>query len=190
MGKESPEPVPIHTTCGGQVSAFNQLVRDHQDLVYNLAYRIVGDPQAAIDITQGTFLRAAQRFSRLRSGSDKLWLLRILVETCRARLRHPEHRAAPSFAPTQAKGLWVTSGKGPDEYQGQGLQAFINGLPLEQRMVLVLSDVGDLTYSEIAASTGVSVKIVRSRLSQGRATLRDTLWAKGTPLPALAGTEC
>jgi len=189
MAEESPEAAPIHAARSGQASAFDRLVQAHQGLVYNLAYRIVGDPQTAIDVTQDTFLRAAQRFSRARSGSAKLWLMRILVETCRARLRRPQHRAVPDLAPRLAQDRHAAPGHVPCEYQGEALQAFINGLPLEQRIVLVLSDVGDLRYSEIAASTGVPVKIVRSRLSQGRDGLRDALWANGTPPPALAATE-
>jgi RNA polymerase sigma-70 factor (ECF subfamily) len=189
MGEESPESAPIHAGCSDQEAAFNQLVWAYQGLVYNLAYRIVGDTQTAIDVTQGTFLRAAQRFSRPRSGSVKLWLTRILVETCRARLRSPQHHAVPGFALMLAKDRWAASGHVLGEYQGEVLQAFISGLPLEQRIVLVLSDVGGLKYSEIAASMGVSVKIVRSCLSRGRAALRDALRTKGTPLPVLAGTD-
>jgi RNA polymerase sigma-70 factor (ECF subfamily) len=189
MLMESQEAALIHAARSGQVSAFNQLVRAYEGLIYNLAFWIAGDPQMAIDVTQDIFLRAAQRFSRLRQGSAKLWLMRILVETCRGRLSRPQPPAAGGLTPVLAEDRQVVPDHALREYQDKALQACINGLSLEQRIVLVLSDVGDLNYSEIAASTGVSVKLVRSRLGQGRAGLRDALWAKGTPLPDLARTD-
>jgi RNA polymerase sigma-70 factor (ECF subfamily) len=189
MVQESREAVLIHAARGGQVSAFNQLVRAYQGPVYNLAYRIVGDPQMAMDVTQDTFLRAAQRLSRVRQGSVKVCLMRILVETCRSRLSRSQPPAGPGATPILAKDRQAIPDQALRECEDEALQAFVNRLPLEQRIVLVLSDVGDLKYSEIAASTGVSVKIVRTRLSQGRAGLRDALWAKSTPLPAPAETD-
>jgi RNA polymerase sigma-70 factor (ECF subfamily) len=189
MVQELREAALIHTACSGQVSAFNQLVRDYQGLVYNLAYRILGDSQMAIDVTQGTFLRAAQRLSRMRQGSVMVWLMRILVETCRAWLSCPEHPAAPGLALMLAEDRQAVSDHPLREYRGEALQSCINRLPPEQRIVLVLSDVGDLDYSEIAASTGVPVKIVKSHLSQGRAALRDALWSEATPLPTPVGAE-
>ena len=179
----------VHAAHSSQVSALNELVRDFQGPVYNLAFRIAGDPQMAIDVTQDTFLRAAQRLSRARQGSVRLWLMRILVETCRSRLSRSQLPARPGAAPILAEGRQHIPDHALREHEDAILQASINRLSLEQRIVLVLSEVGGLTYSEIAASTGVSVEIVRSRLSQGRIGLRDALWAKGALLPGQAGTD-
>jgi len=165
-----------------QVSAFNELVRAYQGPVYNLAFWIVGDPQTAFEVACGTFVRAAQCFSRLQQGSAKLWLMRILVETCRGQLSRPQPHAIPDSTPILVGDRQVVPDHALCEYQDRVLQACIHRLPLEHRIALVLSDVGDLNYREIAASTGVSAKRVRSRLGQGRAGLRDALWAKGTPL--------
>jgi RNA polymerase sigma-70 factor (ECF subfamily) len=182
MVEQSRDAALIRAARSGQASAFNQFVQAYEGLMYNLAFWIVGDPQTAIDVTQGTFLRAAQRFSRLRQGSAKLWLMRILVEICRDRLSRLQPQVVPGLIRVLVDDRQAIPGHAPREYQDKGLQAHINGLSLEQRIVLVLSDVGHLNYREIAASTGVSVKIVRSRLGQGRAGLRDALWAKGTLL--------
>ena len=149
----------------------------------------MGDPQTAIDVTQDTFLRAAQRSGRLRQGSAKLWLMRILVETCRDRLSRLQPQVVPGLTCVLVDDRQIVPGHAPREYQDRGLQAHINRLSLEQRIVLVLSDIGDLNYREIAASTGVSVKIVRSRLGQGRTRLRAALWAEGTPLSAIETIE-
>ncbi len=189
MVGESREAALTRAARSGQVPAFNQLVQAYESLVYNLAFWIVGDPQIALDVTQGTFLRAAQRFSRLRQGSAKLWLMRILVETCRGRLSRPQPPAAGGLTPVLAEDRQVIPDHALRECQDRALQAGINGLSLEHRIVLVLSDIGDLNYNDIAASTGVSKTIVRSRLGQGRAGLRDALWAKGTPLPDPASTD-
>ena len=181
MVQESREAALIHAARRDQVSALNQLVRDYQGTVYSLAYRMVGDPQMAMDVTQETFLRAAQRLSRARQGSVRLWLIRILVETYRSRLSRSQPPAGPGAAPILAEGRQLIPDHTLREHEDAILQASINRLPLEQRIVLVLSDVGGLKYSEIAASTGASVETVRCRLSQGRADLRDALWAESTP---------
>lgn len=178
-----------HPARSGRVSAFNQLVLDYQEVVYNLACRILGDPQIAIEVTQGTFLRAAEHRSELRQGSVLLWLMRILVEMCRAWLSCPEHRAAPGLTPMLADDRQSVLDHALVESRGEALQAHINRLPPEQRIVLVLSDIGDLNYGEIAGCTGVPVKIVRSRLSQARVALRDALCSSVTLLPVPAGAD-
>jgi RNA polymerase sigma-70 factor (ECF subfamily) len=189
MVEESRDAALIRAARSGQASSFDQLVRAYEGLIYTLAFWIVGDPQTAIDVTQDTFLRAAQRSGRLRQGSAKLWLMRILVETCRDRLSRLQPQVVPGLTPVLIDDRQVVPGHALGEYQNRVLQAGINRLSLEQRIALVLSDVGDLNYREIAASTGVSVKIVRSRLGQGRSGLRDALWVKGTPLSATETTE-
>ena len=181
MVQESRETALIHAAGRDQVSALNQLVQDYQGTVYNLAYRMVGNPQMAMDVTQYTFLRAAQRLSRARQGSARLWLIRILVETCRSRLSRSQPPAGPGAIPILAESRQIIPDHALREHEDAILQASINRLPLEQRIVLVLSDVGGLNYGQLAASTGASVEIVRSRLSQGRAGLRDALWAECTP---------
>ena len=71
----------------GDTHSFNQLVSQYQDMVYNVAYRILGDDQAAADASQETFLSAYQAVGKFKGGSFKAWLLRIATNACYDQLR-------------------------------------------------------------------------------------------------------
>ncbi len=66
----------------GSLPAFNQLILHYQGLAYNVAYRILGEPDWAADATQDGFLKAFKRIQQYRGGSFKAWLLRIITNTC------------------------------------------------------------------------------------------------------------
>ncbi len=185
----------IATAQQGDVDAFNRLVLAYQNMVYNLAYRILGDGDAAADATQDAFLSAYRAIGRFRGGSFKAWLLRIVTNACydqlRVKQRRPttsleaslvsDHGASPSFA--------ADEGEQPEEYVlrqelSRVIQAGIGTLPADQRIALVLSDIQGFRYREIAEITGVSLGTVKSRLSRARAKLRDFLLARGELLPA------
>ncbi|HWQ84299.1 MAG TPA: sigma-70 family RNA polymerase sigma factor [Anaerolineales bacterium] len=78
----------------GDLEAFNRLVLEHQDLVYNLAYRMLGNPWDASDATQEAFLLAYRNLSAYRGGSFRAWILRIATNLCYVELRRRQpHRA-------------------------------------------------------------------------------------------------
>jgi RNA polymerase sigma factor (sigma-70 family) len=177
----------------GDARAFNQLVLLYQSMVYNLAYRILSDPEAAADATQDAFISAHRAMRRFRGGSFKAWLLRIVTNACYDQLRSKQRRPASSLddLPTEADHtLYMRDpAEGPEDYVlrrelNRVLEAAIRALPAEQRIVLVLSDVQGLSYNEIADVTGLSLGTVKSRLSRGRARLRDSLWEQRELLPA------
>jgi RNA polymerase sigma-70 factor (ECF subfamily) len=177
----------------GDVRAFNQLVMLYQSMVYNLAYRILSDPDAAADATQDAFLKAYKAMRQFRGGSFKAWLLRIVTNACYDQLRRKQRRPASSLddLPVDADHSHYLRdpAKQPDAVVEQqelnrAIQAGIMTLPFEQRVVLVLSDVQGLSYNEIAQATGLSLGTVKSRLSRGRAKLRDHLMSQRELLPA------
>jgi RNA polymerase sigma-70 factor (ECF subfamily) len=177
----------------GDVRAFNQLVLHYQTMVYNLAYRILTDPDAAADATQDAFLSAYKAMGRFRGGSFKAWLLRIVTNACYDQLRAKQRRPASSLddLPVEADHTYYLRDRaeGPDEFVERQelnhlIQTGIGTLPAEQRVVLVLSDVQGLSYKEIAQVTGLSLGTVKSRLSRGRAKVRDYLLDRGELLPA------
>lgn len=177
----------------GDTHSFNQLVSQYQDMVYNVAYRILGDDQAAADASQETFLSAYQAVGKFKGGSFKAWLLRIATNACYDQLRLQKRRPTTSleaiYTDTDPSSHFVNGRESPEEHAlrhelGQTLQRGIATLPPEQRATLVLSDVQGLSYSEIAQATGTSVGTVKSRLSRARSRLRDHLLEQTELLPA------
>ncbi len=178
----------------GDTRAFNRLVSHYQDMVYNLAYRILGDADAAADASQDTFLSAYQAVGKFKGVSFKAWLLRIATNACYDQLRLKKRRPTSSlealYTESEPSSHFVNGPETPEEHAlrqelGQTIQGGIDALSADQRVTLVLSDVQGLSYKEIAQVTGVSLGTVKSRLSRARASLRDYLLAQGELLPAL-----
>ena len=80
----------------GDVAAFNRLVVQYQELVFNVAYRIMGDPAAAEDVAQETFITAYQSLRTFRGGSFKSWLIRVATNRCYDELRRRKRRPQSS----------------------------------------------------------------------------------------------
>jgi len=177
----------------GELPAFNQLVLHYQGLAYNVAYRIVGNADAAADATQDAFLKAYRALGGYRGGSFKAWLLRIVTNTCYDALRARQRRRSSSLddldvAPEHAWQL-VNGHAGPEEQAlrrelGRVIQAGIATLPPDQRTAVVLSDIQGLSYQEAAEAMGCSLGTVKSRLSRGRAKLRGYLLQQQELLPS------
>jgi RNA polymerase sigma-70 factor (ECF subfamily) len=182
----------ISAAQAGDLDSFNQIVRLYETRVYNLCYRMLGDPDVAADATQDTFIAAFRSIASFRGGVLKSWLLRIATNTCydvlRTRKRRPsvsldigddEEEGRRSELPDQGATL--------DEMVLQhelsaAIQRGLAELPEDQRIVLILSDIQGLAYEEIAQITGTQLGTVKSRLSRARAKLRDILRA-GELLP-------
>jgi RNA polymerase sigma-70 factor (ECF subfamily) len=182
----------------GDLSAFNRLVLAHQGIAFNVAYRIMGDTEAAADVCQDAFLSAYRHIRSLRGASFKSWLLRIVTNACYDRLRYQRRRPVSSLEEITGGGdgdndpdhsPWlIDAAAGPEEVtmnrQLAGLiQQSIASLPPDQRVIVVLSDVQGMSYQEIAEITGVALGTVKSRLSRARARLRDYLTARPELLP-------
>ncbi len=178
----------------GDLDAFNQLVIHYQTLAYHIAYRIVGDADAAADATQDAFLRAFKAIGQYRGGSFKAWLLRIVTNTCydqlRAKKRRPTASLEALLVTDPAPGsLSVDRAESPQVYAerqelSQAIQSGINSLPPDQRIALTLCDVAGMNYQEIAEVTRVSLGTVKSRISRARGKLRDYLLAQQELLPS------
>jgi RNA polymerase sigma-70 factor (ECF subfamily) len=178
----------------GKVDAFNELVLTYQQQVYNLAYRILGDPASAADAAQDAFISAFENIGRFRGGSFKSYLLRIVSNRCYDELRRWKRRPATSFedfgeVDEEANPALVNGGERPEDYaerqeMARVIQAGIETLPPDQRITLALSDVQGLSYQEIAEAMEVSLGTVKSRLARARGKLRDYLQGQGELLPA------
>ncbi len=177
----------------GDLEAFNRLVLAYQDQAYRVAYRLLGDPDAAADATQDAFLKAYRHIGRFQGGAFRAWLLRIVTNTCydylRRRRRRPTVSLDASFAdggPGEAS-AWLRDtrdGQDPARYAenralAAAIEACLAALPPDFRAVVVLVDVEGLDYPTAAQALGVPVGTVKSRLARARRRLRDCLRAAG-----------
>ena len=184
----------IQEAQGGSLAAFNQLVMAYQGTAYNVAYRVIGEGEAAADACQDAFLKAYQAIKQYRGGSFKSWLMRIVTNTCYDHLRYKGRRPANSLEdmvenPTSDSVKLVNGAEHPEERVLRGelndlIQIGISRLPEDQRLVLVLSDVQGFSYQEIAEIVDQPLGTVKSRLSRGRQRLRDFLWQQQELLPS------
>ena len=177
----------------GDVESFNELVRLFEGRVYNLCYRMLGDADSAADAAQDAFLSAFRNLRSFRGGSFRSWMLRIATNTCYDALRVRKRRPSVSLdmeaddelasSPLQI----ADTAESPDDFAQRrelaaAIQDGLTALPDEQRIVLILSDIQGLAYEEIAQITNSNLGTIKSRLSRGRARLREVLKA-GELLP-------
>ena len=179
----------------GSLDAFNELVLAYQDQVYNVAYRIMGDPASASDAAQEAFISAFQHIDSFRGkhpSSFKSWLMRIVSNACYDELRRHKRRPATSIEEfeidEEANPALVSETELPEEYaqreeMARAIQAGILTLPADQRVALVLSDVRGYSYQEIAEMIDAPLGTVKSRLARARGRLRDYLRDQGELLP-------
>jgi RNA polymerase sigma-70 factor (ECF subfamily) len=164
------------------VRRFRDATLPHLDAVYTLARYLLRDPTDAEDAVQECYLRALRNFNALRSPDAKPWLLAILRNVCRSefsrRLRvSPYDLSAESEEPEVATPLWRDMEDTPEaemlrKLDAETIQRLVAALPAAFREVIVLREVNELSYSEIAAAIGAPIGTVMSRLARARATLR------------------
>lgn len=189
--KLAPQPADeerlIAAAQDGDVNAFNQLVLIYQQMAYNVAYRILSNPDAAMDATQDAFLRGFQGLPRFRGGSFRAWLLRIVTNCSYDQLRHKQRRPSTPIddlvEEEEHSTLLQSDEEDPEDYVqrkelSRALLEAMETLPEDQRLTLILSDIEGLNYQEIAETTLVSLGTVKSRLSRARAKMRDCIMAQ------------
>nr|WP_280265870.1 RNA polymerase sigma factor SigE [Nocardia wallacei] len=163
--------------------SWDELVREHADRVYRLAYRLTGDPQDAEDLTQETFIRVFRSLSNYQPGTFEGWLHRIttnlFLDMVRRRNRirmealPDDYDRVPSEGPDPEQ-VYHDANLDPD------LQSALDALAPEFRAAVVLCDIEGLSYEEIGATLGVKLGTVRSRIHRGRQALREHLAHNGS----------
>lgn len=180
------EPELVARALGGRPEAYGELVRRHQATVYNVALRLVGEREEALDLAQEAFVRAYQAlasFDRARPFGP--WINRIaanLALTWRARRRLP---TVPLAAP--APGAATPAGHEAPDYSteperlylaGEGqarLRQAILALPPRYRLAIELRHFQGLAYADIAATLAIPISAVKSDLFRARRLLRERL---------------
>jgi RNA polymerase sigma-70 factor (ECF subfamily) len=158
---------------------WEEVVREHADRVYRLAYRLSGNRADAEDLTQETFVRVFRSLAQYAPGTFEGWLHRITTNLFLDMVRRRQ-RIRFDALPEDAGDRLAGSDAGPEQaYEEMHLdpeiQAALDALPPDFRVAVVLCDLEQLSYEEIAATLGIKVGTVRSRIHRGRVLLREAL---------------
>ncbi len=166
----------VQRYLAGDVSAFEELMRAHEDRVFGICLRMLRDREAALDATQDTFItvfRKADRFAGRAAFST--WLYRVAVNTCYDTLRRSkrrrteplgdhhdpvDHSLADGFAAVEVR---------PD------LESALAELPVEFRAAVIIVDLEGMSLQTASELLGVPVGTVKSRVFRGRRLLAEAL---------------
>lgn len=189
-GRTKACPVANDAAGADEVDLFASLLEAHRDKLYRVAFRMTGHAEDAQDLLQDALLEAYKCFGKFQRGTffDK-WLYRIMTNTFIDRQRKKKRTG-------RTESLDAPLGMGEDgegaardvadwnsdparvalrgEY-GEDVQSALNALPPEFRMTLILSDVEEFSYEEVALLMGTPVGTVRSRLHRARAQMKQSL---------------
>ncbi|MFD6857445.1 RNA polymerase sigma factor SigE [Rhodococcus sp. NPDC060090] len=162
--------------------SWDELVREHGDRVYRLAYRLSGNAQDAEDLTQDTFIRVFRSLQDYQPGTFEGWLHRITTNLFLDMVRR-RNRIRMEALPEDYDRV-PAQGPNPEEIYhdarlGADLQSALDSLAPEYRAAVVLCDIEGLSYEEIGATLGVKLGTVRSRIHRGRQALREHLREHG-----------
>jgi len=181
----------------GDLDAFNRLVLAHQSRAYALAARMLGDSEAAADVTQESFLSLYRHLRDFRGGSLRAYIMRSVTNACYDELRRRKRRPSVSLDAMASSDGEDDSGRAfepadpgetPEDQLARGeirraIEDCLRRLTDEQRAVVLLADVQAMDYSEVAAVMQTALGTVKSRLARARANLRDCLALRGELLP-------
>jgi RNA polymerase sigma factor (sigma-70 family) len=175
-----------HTTMSAETDAergrrFREAALPHLDDVYTLARYLLRDKADADDAVQECYLRALRHFDSYRGPAMKPWLLAILRNVCNAEFaRRAAQRTTPADAPQEPvndEPLWQEPQASPEtelirHCDGETIRRLVAALPPAFREAVVLRDINNLSYCDIAEVAGVPVGTVMSRLARARSMLR------------------
>ena len=186
----------IRSAQGGDLDAFNSLILVYQDRTFNLAYRIMGDRDAASDATQEAFISAFKSIKRFRGGSFRSWLFRITTNACYDELRRRKRQASvPLEADLEEEpergylDRIAAADEAPEQSAARAelrraIEDCLNRLPQEFRSITVLVDIQGFDYRAAAEVIGKPVGTVKSRLARARGRMRDCLRSVRELLPS------
>lgn len=160
----------------GDHEAFNQIMRNHEDRVFSVCLRLMGNREQALDATQETFLTAFRKAGQFKGNSALgTWIYRIAVNTCYDHLRRQKRRRTDLIP----EHLDPTDHSAQEALDSAALrpeiQRALATLPPDFRAAVVLSDMEGMALGEVAEVLGVPVGTVKSRVFRGRRQLAREL---------------
>ncbi len=165
---------------------WEEVVEEHSARVYRLAYRLTGNVHDAEDLTQDVFVRVFRSLHTYQPGTFEGWLHRITTNVFLDKMRRKQRIRFDALSDEAAARL-PSRGSGPeqtfaDTHLDDDVQRALDALSPDFRAAVVLCDIEGLSYEEVAATLGIKLGTVRSRIHRGRAQLRETL-AHRAPSP-------
>jgi RNA polymerase sigma-70 factor (ECF subfamily) len=161
--------------------SFEQTMLPHLDAAYNLARWLLRDPHDAEDAVQESMLRAFRAFDRFRGAEGKAWLLTIVRNVCFTQMRHDRRGPATEAFIDNVHGSALDPAEANAtawrEAKGELLRQAMERLAPEAREIIVLHEIENLAYREIAAVAGIPIGTVMSRLARARQKLQAELLA-------------
>ena len=188
----------IERVLGGDVNAFEELVWRYEKTVYNLALRMVSDREDACDMTQEAFIKAYNGLPSFRGDSRfSVWLYRITTNVCLDFLRSKKRRPQVSLTIGDDEDVQLDIPDPSADPEGQlmkklGMQALSEGLKLlpdKQRQILVMRELGGMSYADIGAALSLEEGTVKSRIFRARKKLCAYLIESGNIPDGLASKE-
>lgn len=177
----------IKKSLKGDLNSFNQIVLEYQNLVYNQAYRILGEGASAEDAAQEAFISAYKKLHTYRGGSFKSWLLRIVSNACYDEFRRRKRQPIAPLYPEDQNGdeldsaSWLEGNEEkPEDYVlrselSDAIQTCLDRLEFEFRTIVVLVDLQGMDYASAAKVVDRPLGTVKSRLARARRNLKDCL---------------
>jgi RNA polymerase sigma-70 factor (ECF subfamily) len=171
------------TSPGTTTDWVGELARSHLDAAYNLGRWLLGNEQDASDAVHDAFVRAARSAHTYAGGNARAWWLAIVRNCCLARLDGRQRERHLVLVDADSPALPATAANEVEErvdaaQSGARIAAQLRALPAEFRETLVLREIEDLSYREIADVLGVPIGTVMSRLARGRALLQRAFAAQ------------
>ncbi len=173
--------------------SWEQVVREHSGRVYRLAYRLTGNAHDAEDLTQEVFVRVFRSLSSYTPGTFEGWLHRITTNLFLDGVRRKKrirfdaiaddaHERMPGREPDPSRAY-------EDTHLDDDVQAALDALSPQFRAAVVLCDIEGLSYQEVAATLGIKLGTVRSRIHRGRSELRTALAHRRRPVTGFGDGE-
>lgn len=187
----------IEKVLGGDANAFEELVLKYEKTVYNLALRMVGDRDDASDMTQEAFIKAYGSLSSFRGDSKfSVWIYRIATNVCLDFLRSKSRKQQVSLTVSddddEDAQLDIPDPSSAPEQQlmqkmsMQSVEEGLKTLPDKQRQILVMRELGGMSYAEIGAALSLEEGTVKSRIFRARKRLCTFLLDSGNIPDSLA----
>lgn len=199
--KSSDQKELIRQAMRGSLEAFNELVLIHQNMAYNLAFSLLGDPSLAEDATQEGFVKAFQNMDNFRGSSFRAWLLKIVRNAAYDVLRHVQRHPMQPLLPVDENGdenespVWMAD-PAADVQEiverrelSQQIYEVLDELPESFRGVLTLIDIYELDYMEAAQVLDVPLGTIKSRLARARLQMQQRFKESLVPERHVSGNE-
>ena len=164
----------------GDKSAFEELVKRHQDLVFSLSFKLTGNRELANDVAQEAFIRAWKAIEKFRGDSTfGTWIYRITVNTAWTLRKKPKKHYSLNIEDTQEP-VVIDEKKDPELVAINSdlsvvLRKALNQIPLEQRIIVELKNIEGRSHKEIADYLDISVTAAKVRLHRAHQKLRNIL---------------